>query len=339
MKVTYILKKMKNYDFNKQNYSLDECEGMRQHIITKIPQDKKIIELLNFCSSYIFRLQIHIEDLKQNHLKNQNLKYFSAHFMRCNLSGSEFEKFNISGMNLMKQNSLIVSGGIQQQMRGRVNNVCFSFDGQILVYCNCDNFILFLDVRTRNKKSIFKCKRNAQCVCFQPTLHLHLVVQTILSNYEMLRQDNKKPIQMNNSISPDGTTQVSGGDHKSIRLWDVKTAKEILSQDDCYKDLLNQFKFPRQSQSISYNTNFDRTILRICQNQILEALKALILYGELSIIKDQNQKSLFKSKRTCILENQIELKHRNLKFKKQNSIQFNHFRNDIIQFRQIPRGY
>ena len=45
-------------------------------------------------------------------------------------------------------------------------------------------------------------------------------------------------------FSPDGNTLASGSWDNSIRLWDVKTGKEIQSSDKSYKDILAQIKTP-----------------------------------------------------------------------------------------------
>ncbi|CAK87755.1 unnamed protein product (macronuclear) [Paramecium tetraurelia] len=50
--ITDILKTIKDHQFNKQNFSLDEYEEIKQDMIIKISYDKKIIEF--------FKLLIHL---------------------------------------------------------------------------------------------------------------------------------------------------------------------------------------------------------------------------------------------------------------------------------------
>ncbi|CAD8092502.1 unnamed protein product [Paramecium primaurelia] len=103
-------------------------------------------------------------------------------------------------------------------------------------------------------------------------------------------------------FSPDGNTQASGSSDKSIRLWDVKKSKEIDQIETRYKNLLTQFQIPLKNSSLLPNVNPDRTILRICQNPVLEASGTLIMQGELIDHQGKNLKPLFKSKGSCFLE-------------------------------------
>ncbi|CAD8171768.1 unnamed protein product [Paramecium octaurelia] len=149
-------------------------------------------------------------------------------------------------------------------------SICFSPDGTTLASGSSDKSIRLFDVNTKQQE----VKLDG---------HINLVY-----------------------FFPDGITLASRSSDNSIRLWNVKTAKEILPQDNFYKDLLSQFKWPIQTTSILKNDEIDHTILRICQNPILEAKGALILKGEFVNDQGQDLKLLLKSKGSCILESQTQ---------------------------------
>ncbi|CAD8172240.1 unnamed protein product [Paramecium octaurelia] len=114
-----------------------------------------------------------------------------------------------------------------------------------------------------------------------------------------------------NSIcySPDVTTLASGSYDNSIRLWNVKTSKEILQSDSSYKDLLSQFSIPLQNSSLLPNGNVSYylvnpycTILRISQNPLFQASGTLIFQGQYMSYQGIDLKPLFKSIGSCFLE-------------------------------------
>ncbi|CAD8193977.1 unnamed protein product [Paramecium octaurelia] len=104
------------------------------------------------------------------------------------------------------------------------------------------------------------------------------------------------------NFSPNGNTLASCSSDKSIRLWNVRTSKEIIQSDSNYKDLLAQFNISLQNSSLLPNVNPDRTILRICQNPILEASGTLILKGQFVNYQGIDLKPLFKTKGSFFFE-------------------------------------
>ncbi|CAK89259.1 unnamed protein product, partial (macronuclear) [Paramecium tetraurelia] len=164
-------------------------------------------------------------------------------------------------------------------------SVNFSPDGTTLASGSLDNSIRLWDVKTGQQKPnqmVIQIKL-CQSILILMVLDQHLVVMITLSVYGMLRQDNKKPnymvIQME-FYQSDGTTLASGSSDYSIRLWDVKTSKEILQSDSSYNDLLAQFKLPHQNSHLLPNVTPYCTILRICQNPLFQASGTLILQGQ-----------------------------------------------------------
>ncbi|CAD8214704.1 unnamed protein product [Paramecium octaurelia] len=116
--------------------------------------------------------------------------------------------------------------------------------------------------------------------------------------------------------SPDGTTLASGGQDKSIRLWDVKSGQEILYPDNRFKDILAQFQvsglrninlqegciyFSLLSVISPVNFLVISKQLRFCTQG------ALILKGQFSNQSGIDLRKLFKQKGSFILENQFEL--------------------------------
>ncbi|CAK78281.1 unnamed protein product (macronuclear) [Paramecium tetraurelia] len=127
------------------------------------------------------------------------------------------------------------------------------------------------------------------------------------------------------NFSSDGTTIAFSGDDNSIRLWNVKTSKEILLSGSCEKDILTQFKIPLQNSSLLSHVYPYCTILRMCQNPLQEASAALILQGQSINNYEKDLKPLFKSKGSCILED-IKQKLRTLQLQSQ-SISFSPLNN------------
>ncbi|CAD8045129.1 unnamed protein product [Paramecium primaurelia] len=292
--ITEVLRKLKDHEFNKKDCSSEENEASKLILINSFKDNKQIIEFLKFLvhltsldgtliysGSNSFNLLIQMKvDLRNQNFENiniQNTSLVGANLVRCNFSGSIFKNVNISGINLngallfnCKWRDLQISElNKLHGHRNFVNTVCFSPDGNTLASGSNDKSIRLWDVKTGQQKAKLDGHTSTvYSVCF----------------------------------SPDGNTLASGSYDKSIRLWDVKTGQEIKSSDKNYKDILAQFKIPLQNSSLLPNVEPDRTILRICQNPLLEASGTLILQGEFINHQGKDLKPLFKSKGCCFLE-------------------------------------
>ncbi|CAD8154091.1 unnamed protein product [Paramecium octaurelia] len=256
------LKKIKDHEFNKENYSLEDYEEFKQDLIKKISLDKRITELLIFlvCLTAIDEkyiqsgsnsLHLLVEmkvDLKTQSLENIKIKNTSlkgANFDRCDLSGSEFDNVIISGMNLngaklfnCKWKNLRINELQQLCCNCRVNSVCFSPDGKSLAFCCADNFIRFLETRNGKIKSVIQGKSEVNSVCFSPNFSTLASCSgnfVCLWNFKTGKQMSKL-IGHTDKIkkvcfSPDSTTLASGSWDNSIRLWDIKTGQQKAQLD------------------------------------------------------------------------------------------------------------
>ncbi|CAD8214948.1 unnamed protein product [Paramecium pentaurelia] len=213
-------------------------------------------------------------------IRMKNTSLIGGNFVRCNLNESEFENVDISGVNFngaqmfnckwknIKVHELNKLDGHSNC----VNSACISPDGNTLASGSGDQSILLWDVKTEQQKA--KLDGHSDCinsVCF----------------------------------SPDGNIFASSSWDNSIRLWDVQNGNEISSTDKKYKDILAYFKIPLKHSSLLPNVDPDHTILRICQNPLLEASGTLILQGEFIKHQGKDLKPLLKSKGSYILENQL----------------------------------
>ncbi|CAD8188100.1 unnamed protein product [Paramecium octaurelia] len=268
-------------------------------------------------------------------IRIKNTSSIGANFVKCDLSGSEFDNVIFSGVNLNqaklfncywrnlrinKLNKLTVHSD-------DANQVGFSPDGMSLASCSMDQSICLWDVKTGKIKSIIIGEGDLKSLCFSSNItlayssrefeylwnlktgkqiakldgHLDYLnsicfspdfttqasgssdnsirLQDVRTGKQIAKLDGHSSGGTSICYSPDGPTLASDSDDNSFRLWDIQIAKEFLPQDNCYKDLLSQFKLPLQSQSIQQNriqlhhylANFDRTTQRTRQNPILEA--------------------------------------------------------------------
>ncbi|CAD8097742.1 unnamed protein product [Paramecium primaurelia] len=218
LKITNIIRDIKEHDFNKYDYSTAKYQETKQDLIEKISQDKMIIEILQFlvrltaidksfiqCGSNALNLLVDMKvDLQKQSFENiriKNTSLIGANFVRCNFSGSEFNNVDLSGINLngtqlfnCKWNKIRIHElNNFDGHSNSVHSVCFSPDGNTLASASEDYSIRLWDIKTGKQKVKMDGHSNlVRSVCF----------------------------------SPDGTTLASGSDDCSIRLWDVKTGQQ-----------------------------------------------------------------------------------------------------------------
>ncbi|CAK68313.1 unnamed protein product (macronuclear) [Paramecium tetraurelia] len=177
-------------------------------------------------------------------------------------------------------------------------SVCFSPEDTTLASGSWDRSIRLWDVKTGQQKAKLDGHSSVvRSVSFSPD------VLITLSVYGMLRQDHKQPNQVIIKIrlilsvySPDGTTLASGSADESIRLWDVKSGQEKLTQNNLQKDTQLQSKSPIFTERTSPYVS----ILHISQTPYVEAQGALILKGDFVNFQGVDLSQLFKSKGSLI---------------------------------------
>ncbi|CAD8172182.1 unnamed protein product [Paramecium pentaurelia] len=278
-KITNVLKNIQDHKLSKDDYSSETQENQRSDLIKSVKNNKGIIEFIKIGSfPFKFRYKIYQMWIRLAQLINQsfenirieNTSLISGNFVRCNLSGSEFDNVDISGVNLNGaelfnckwKNLKIHELNKLDDHSGWILSVCLSSDGNILASGSGDKSIRIWDVKKGKQK--VKLDGNSDTiwsVCF----------------------------------SPDGNTLASGSGDKSIRLWDVKNGKEILPAYKTYKDILAQFQTPLfQNNPLLLSNSI--TVLRISQIPLFQAQGDFVNYG------GQNFRQLFKSKGSCFLE-------------------------------------
>ncbi|CAD8167197.1 unnamed protein product [Paramecium pentaurelia] len=285
-KIMNVLRNIQDHKFNKDDYSSVTYKNEKQDLIKRIVDKKGIIDFLKFivkitCGSNGLSLLVAMKvDLRNQSFENIRIKDASligGNFVRCNLSGSKFDNIDISGLNLSGakmfnckwKNIKIHEVNKLDGHSSSVRSACISPDGNTLASGSNDKSIRLWDVKTGQQQAKLDGHENwVASVCF----------------------------------SPDGNTLASGSYDNSIRLWDVKTLKEIDLINTLYKDIFTQFQIPLMNSSLLPNIDPDRTILRICQNPLLEASGTLILKGEFISHQGKDLKPLFKSKGSCFLE-------------------------------------
>ncbi|CAD8114164.1 unnamed protein product [Paramecium primaurelia] len=223
---TEVLRKLKDHDFNKIDYSSKEKEESKFILINSviINRSQNLYGTLIQCGSNSLNLLIQMKvDLSNKNFENiniQNASLVGANFVKCKFSGSIFNNVNISGINLngallfnCKWKDLRISE--LNKLHGHsswVRSVCFSPDGNTLASGSADQSIRFLDVKKGQQKAkLDGHSDNVQSVCF----------------------------------SPNGNILASGYDNGSVLLWDTKTRKKR-------GDFSNFILFSMFSQKMSF---------------------------------------------------------------------------------------
>ncbi|CAD8161392.1 unnamed protein product [Paramecium octaurelia] len=259
-----ILKKIRDHEFNKQNYSIDDYDESKKKLIIKISWDKKIIEFLKFlvhltalderytqCGSNSLNLLVQMKvDVREQNFENiriRNTSLFGGNFVRCNFNGSEFDNVDISGMNMNQaqlfnckwKNIKIHELNKLDGHGGFVYSVQFSPDSKSLASCNDDNSIILWVVKTGKVKFIIKDKKEVKQICFSPnntTLAFISGKFVYLWNLKSRKQIKKLDGHSNDvssiCFSPNGTILATGSGDNSICLWDVKIGQQKAKLDN-----------------------------------------------------------------------------------------------------------
>ncbi|CAD8208456.1 unnamed protein product [Paramecium pentaurelia] len=261
--ITDVLKKIKDHDFNYQDFSSFENEESTLSLIQSIKDNRRIIEFLLFlvqitsidktliqCGSNSLHILVKTkEDLRNQKfekIKIKNTSLEAANFARCNFSESQFNNVNISGINL--------NGALLFNCKWRnlkipvlykldsdcVKSVCFSPDGNTLASGSNDQSIHLLDVKTGQYKTKLDVHRGTVwSVCFSPNGNS---LASGSNDGSVLLWDvktRKKRAELHAHtgtvysvcFSNDGDKLASGSGDKSIRLWDVKTGQQKVKFD------------------------------------------------------------------------------------------------------------
>ncbi|CAD8191712.1 unnamed protein product [Paramecium pentaurelia] len=246
-----VLKKIKDHDFNKLDYSNEEYKESVKDLIIGIKYDIKIIKFLQFlvnltsidntlieCGSN----SLHILVQMKANLRNQNLKNIKiedtslvgAKLVLCNLRESQFNNANISLIYLyeaLQFNCKLVNLRIHElnKLNGHtssVKQICFSPDGNILASGSDDKSIRLWDVKTGQQKAqLYGHRYKVNSVCFSPDGN----TLASGSNDNSIQQKKiskfvgyKLPVY-SIRFSPNGNIIASCIWDETIRLWDVKT--------------------------------------------------------------------------------------------------------------------
>ncbi|CAD8175343.1 unnamed protein product [Paramecium pentaurelia] len=342
-KITNVLINLQDHQYNKDDYSQEQYEQERQNLIKRLKDNKGITDFIKFLVrlagidvkfiqygsnglSLLVAMKIDLRNQSFENIRIKNTSLIGGNFVRSNLSESQFENIEISGLNLngaqlfnckwknIKIHELNKFNGHD----GPVSSVCFSPDGKTLasaggsIYRDGDCTIRLWDVKTGKQKAQLDGHDNEiMSVCFSPdgntlafgSWDYSIRLQDVKTGQQKAKLDGHDNEIMSVCFSPDGNTLASGSSDNSIRLQDVKTGQEIKSSDKNYKDILALFKTPLQQHShISEASNYITTLL-IFQEAIFQAKGALILKGEFINQSGIDLKTLFKQKGSCFLEN------------------------------------
>ncbi|CAD8169349.1 unnamed protein product [Paramecium pentaurelia] len=255
-----VIVKIKDHDFNKQDYCDQRYLEQRQNLIERIREQKGIIRFLKFlvhltaydeyliqCGTNSLNLLVSMKvDIRSQNFENiriKNTSLLGANFARCNLSGSQLDNVDINGMNLNGALLLncrwtnIKKEGEIYELNGHtniVNFVCFSPDGNILASGSTDESIRLWDVKTGQLKNILDCSSGTvKSLCFSPdgtTLasgsYGRIGLWDVKTGQLKNVLDCRRGIVLSVWFSPDGTTLASGSTDKSICLWDVQTGQQ-----------------------------------------------------------------------------------------------------------------
>ncbi|CAD8180201.1 unnamed protein product [Paramecium pentaurelia] len=250
--ITDGLKKIKNHDFNKKDYSDEKIYQSIRQLITIMKGKRQMIEFLLFlvhltsidnslikCGSNSLHLLVQMNvDLSQKNFENIKISKTSlvrANFFRCDLSGSEFDNVNISGINLncaklfhcKWQNIRVDQLHHLKGHLSQVKQVSFSPNGTTLVSCDGDTSIRIWDIKRGKTLSLFYSSRITS-VCFSPNNSNLATYGDYLNIWDTKRGKILSKLNYNGQVicySPNGTT-LAFNYIKLIIIWDVERRQQ-----------------------------------------------------------------------------------------------------------------
>ncbi|CAD8161747.1 unnamed protein product [Paramecium pentaurelia] len=100
------------HKFNKEDFSSETYEKARSDLIKGMKDNKGIIDFIKFlvlltsidgkfiqCGSNALNLNVDMRNESLNNIRIENTSLIEVNFVRCNLSGSELDNVDISGLN------------------------------------------------------------------------------------------------------------------------------------------------------------------------------------------------------------------------------------------------
>ncbi|CAD8098321.1 unnamed protein product [Paramecium primaurelia] len=261
------LKKIKDHDFNKIDYSTEENQEYRQDLVKRIKDDMQIIEFLKYlvhlisiennlieCESNSFNLLVEMKvDMKNKNFENikiQNASLVGDNFCGCNLSKSQLFKLDISGINLngallinCKWNNLrILELNKLDGHKSPIASLCFSPDCKTLASGSYDGLISLWDVKTGQYIAKLNGHSNtAYAVSFSPDGTTFAGSQNnVICLWDIKSRKIKSKFEGHSGnvssicFSPDCRTLASCSWDSSIRLWDVQTGQLKAYLNDHY---------------------------------------------------------------------------------------------------------
>ncbi|CAD8081021.1 unnamed protein product [Paramecium primaurelia] len=238
--ITDGLKKIKNHDFNKKDYSDEKIYQSIRQLITIM-----MIEFLLFlvhltsidnslikCGSNSLHLLVQMNvDLSQKNFENikiSNTSLVRANFVRCDLSGSEFDNVNISGINLncaklfhcKWQNIRVDQLHHLKGHLSQVKQLSFSPNGT-------NTSIRIWDIKRGKTLSLFYSSRITS-VCFSPNSSNLATYGDYINIWDTKRGKILSKLNYNGQVicySPNGTT-LAFNYIKLIIIWDVERRQQ-----------------------------------------------------------------------------------------------------------------
>ncbi|CAD8194024.1 unnamed protein product [Paramecium pentaurelia] len=280
-----------NHKFNQNDYSSEIYEKTRSELIKK-KVNKGIIDFIKFLVlitsidgkfiqsgsnglSLLVDMKVDLKNQCFENIRIKNASLIGGNFVRCNLSGSEFDNVDISGVNLngaqmfncqwknIKINELNKLDGHSSC----VNSVCISPDGNTLASGSDDQSIRLWDTKTGLQKAKLDGHTNlVMSVCFSPdgntlasgSYDKSIRLWDVTTGQQQAKLEGHTHNVNSTCFSPDGNTLASCSWDTSVRLWDVKTRQQI-DQFDGHTRTVYSVCFSPDGNTLA-SSSFDNSI-------------------------------------------------------------------------------